>query len=309
MSKRRLGCVLMATLLLWPAGAGAAEVVVLKSSDVPAWRPTLDALRAGASGHTITEYDLRGERSEGERVLTGLKGRGVILVTMGQLAAQVAREVAPESPLIFCMIPDPARIGLLIAPNTTGVAFTIPVKNQLAAFRMVNPRGVRIGVIYSVENVGRQVQEAVKAMGVLRLVVLDRPISSEREVPEALRSLLRGNDAVDALWIPPDPILLGDEARRFLLSETLKASKPVYSFSSALVAEGALVSNGPEYRSIGEQVAELVKRLAGGERGTRIDMLIPRAELVINKRIADKLRVEIPQGALEEARKNGRIIQ
>ena len=75
---------------------------------------------------------------------------------------------------------------------------------------------------------------------------MDRPVASDKDVPQALRALLRGDDAVDALWIPPDPILLGDEARRYMLAETLKAGKPVYSFSAALVAEGALVSNGPD---------------------------------------------------------------
>jgi ABC-type uncharacterized transport system substrate-binding protein len=127
-------------------------------------------------------------------------------------------------------------------------------------------------------------------------------VASEREVPEALRGLLKGEDAVDALWIPPDPVLLGDESRRYILAETLKAGKPVYSFSAALVAEGALVSNGPELGSIGDQAGELVNRLAAGERG-KIEVLIPRAELVINKKIGDKLKVDIPVDALKAAGK------
>ena len=56
--------------------------------------------------------------------------------------------------------------------------------------------------------------------------------------PQALRSLLTGADAVDAIWIPPDPVLLGEESQRHLLAESLKAGKPVYAFSSSLVAEG-----------------------------------------------------------------------
>ena len=49
--------------------AGAAEVAVLKSNEVAAWRPTMDALRRAAGSHNLTEYDLRGDRTEGERVL------------------------------------------------------------------------------------------------------------------------------------------------------------------------------------------------------------------------------------------------
>jgi ABC-type uncharacterized transport system substrate-binding protein len=282
-----------------PAVVGAAEVALLKSSDVAAWRPTLDAFRKGASTHNITEFDLRGDRSEGERVLGALKGRGAILVALGPMAAQVARQFLPDSPLIFGMVQDPGKIGLN-GPAISGVAFSVPVKNQLAAFRMVFPRGTRVGLMSSDD---RMVQEAQKAATVVRVNVTARTVASEKDVPSVLRTLLKGPDAVDALWIPADPVLLADETRRFILSETLKEGKPVFSFSPALVAEGALVSDGPDLVSVGEQLAELVNRTAAGDKTARGTVLVPRAELVINKKIADKLRIEIPEDALRAANK------
>ena len=293
---------LLLALAFSAASASAAEIAVLKSSDSPAWRPAIDNLRRAAAAHTVTEYDLRGDRAEADRVLASLKGKAAVLVTVGPLAAQAAREVAPEIPQVFCMVQDPARLSLVGVPNVTGVAFSIPIKNQLAAFRLVNPRGVRIGVVYNDSNAGRLVEEAQKAATVVRLTLVVRAVASNKDVPEALRALLKGVDAVDALWIPPDPILLGDESRRYVLAETLKAGKPVYSFSATLVAEGALVSNGPDLASIGDQAGELVNRIAGGEKG-KIEMLMPRAELVVNKRIADKLKIEIPADALRAANK------
>ncbi len=298
MIQPRTGAVVALSCLVSVA-ASAADVALLKSSDVPAWLPAVDALRRVAAGHTVIDYDLRGDKAEATRVLGTLKGRSMIVVAMGPLAAQAARETAPEIPLVFCMVPDPAKVGLVGAANTAGVAFAIPVKNQLAAFRMVNPRARRIGVIYNAENVGKLVQEAQKAAPIVRLVVVERPVATEREIPEALRALLQGPDAVDALWIPPDPLLLGNESRHFILSETLKAGRPVYSSMAALVAEGALASNSPDYASIGEQVGELVNRVSAGEK--RGDLLVPRAELLINKKIADKLKVEIPADALKAA--------
>jgi putative ABC transport system substrate-binding protein len=288
----------LACLVLSPSSP-AADVALLKSSEAAPWRPAIDAFRRVAAGHTVIEYDLKGDKAEATRVLGTLKGRSMILVAMGPLAAQTAHETTPELPLVFCMVQDPARSGLAGAANTAGVAFTIPVKNQLAAFRMVNPRARRVGVIYNAENVGRLVQEAQKAAVIVRLVVVEKPVATEREVPEALRSLLQGGDAVDALWFPPDPMLMGAESRRFVLSETLKAGKPVYSSMASLVAEGALASDAPDFPSIGEQVGELVNRIASGDK--RFDMLVPRAELLINKRIADKLKVEVPADALKAA--------
>jgi putative ABC transport system substrate-binding protein len=301
MSVLRLACALALALVACARPAASAEVAILKTSDVVAWRPTLDAMRRALPTHTFAEHDLRGDRAEADRVVAGLKGRsGVIVLALGPLAVQALRDGAPELPLVYGMVQDPAGIGLANAANTFGVSFTIPIKNQLAAFRMVYPRGVRVGVIYSEEHGGRLVQEAVKAAQVVRLVLVERPVQSDREIPEALRSLLRGAEAVDALWIPPDPVLLNDETRRFLLAETLKAGRPVYSFSAALVGEGALVSNGPDLASVGAQLAELVGRAAGGEKG-KGELLIPRAELVINRKIAEKLKIEIPADALKAA--------
>ncbi len=287
--------------LLGASAAGAADVAILKSSDVPAWRAATEALRRVTAAHNVVEHDLRGDRAEAERVLQGLKGKATILVALGPLAAQAAREVLPEAPLVFAMIQDPVRLGLA-GPNVTGVSFSIPIRNQLAAFRLVNPRGVRIGVLYNEENVGRLVQEAQKAASLVRLALVPRSITSDKELPQALRSLLSGADAVDALWMPPDPMIMGDEARRYLLTETLKSGKPVYAFSSALVGEGALVSNGPSLTSIGEQAGELVNRIAAGDKG-KIEIVVPQAELVINTKVAGRLKIEIPQDALGAANK------
>jgi putative ABC transport system substrate-binding protein len=280
--------------------ARAADVAILKSSEVLAWRPAIDAIKRVAAGHSFVEYDLRGDRGEADRVLGTLKNRAVILVAMGPLAAQAAHEVLPNVPLVFCMIQEPAKLGIVPGPNTTGVAFTIPIKNQLAAFRMVNPRGVRLGVIYNEANVGRLIEEAQKASPLVRVALVSRVVASERDVPQALRALLTGSEAADAIWIPPDPVLLGEESQRHILGEATKAGKPVYSFTSSLVEKGALVSNGPDLVSIGELAGDLVNRLGSGERG-RIEMLVPRAELVINKRMAGKLKIEIPPDVLKTA--------
>lgn len=299
---RRPGRLLVIALLAVPVRVGAAEVAVLKSADVAAWKPALEALHRAASAHSISEYDLKGAREEAVRVLAGLKAKATdtLFVAMGPLAAEVARETFPQSRLIFCMIQDPGKLGLLTAPGVTGVAFAVPIRNQLAAFRLVNPEGVRVGVIYTGVESGPFFKEAKAAAATVQLALVGRPIASEKDVPGALRSLLTGGNAVDALWLPADASLLGDDTRRFVMSETLKAGRPVYAFSDALIPEGALVSDGPSIESIGEEVGDLVNRVAGGEKG-RIDMLMPRAELVVNKKIASKLKVEIPDDALQAA--------
>jgi ABC-type uncharacterized transport system substrate-binding protein len=278
---------------------GGAEVIILKSGEQPGVRAAVDALRRSGSAHTFTEFDLGGNRTQGERIAAGLRGRSLILVAVGLLAAEIVRTALPEAPLVFCMVPDPAKAGLIGLPRVGGVASGVPVKNQLAAFRLVNPRGVRIGVLHGPDTAA-SIDDAQKAARLVRVALVPRHVASDREVPQAMREFLSGSEAVDAVWLMGDPVLMGEPTRRFVLSETLKAGRPVYAYSDALIAEGALVSDGPDPVSVGEQVADLVGRIAAGEQGT-LDLLVPRAELVINKKIAGKLKIEIPVDALEAA--------
>jgi putative ABC transport system substrate-binding protein len=294
------GAFALVVLSLAPASAGrAAEVVILKSSEQPGVRGVVDALRRVGASHTFSEFDLAGNRTQGERIAAGLRGRAVILVAVGTLAAQVARAALPETPLVFCMVSDPAAAGLAGVARVGGVAADVPVKNQLAAFRLVNPRGVRIGVLHGSETTDA-IEEAQKGARLVRVVLVPRLVASERDLPQALRELLTGNEAVDAIWILGDPVLVTEQTRRFILGEALKAGRPVYAYSAALIAEGALASDGPDPASVGEQLAELVDRFAAGEKGP-LDLRVPRAELVINKKVAGKLKLDIPADALKAA--------
>jgi ABC-type uncharacterized transport system substrate-binding protein len=291
--------VLAATLAAVAAPGEAAEVVILKSGEQPGVRATVDALRRAGAAHTFTEFVLGGNRAQGERIAAGLRGRTLVMVAVGVLAAEVVRAALPEAPLVFCMVPDPVKAGLIDVPRVGGVVAGVPVKNQLAAFRLVNPRGVRIGVLHGAETAG-SLEDAQKAARLLRVALVPRSVASDREVAQALREMLSGNEAVDAVWLMGDPVLSGEQTRRLVLAETFKAGRPVYAYSEALIAEGALASDGPDPVSVGEQVAELVGRLAAGERGVP-GLLVPRAELVINRKVAAKLKIDVPADALNAA--------
>jgi ABC-type uncharacterized transport system substrate-binding protein len=301
MSRPFLGAVLSLAMSA-ATGLQAAPIVVLKSADAPSWRPALEALRRGLAGQTVAEYDLRGDRAEGQRVVGETLGRAPIYVAFGPIAAQAVRLSAPTSPLVYAMVLDPSGLGLLGVPNCVGVAFQMPVRNQLAALRSVAPQVTRIGVIYSEPSVKAMVDEAVAIAPTLRQVVVPQAVSTPKDVPGALRRLLKGSDAIEALWLVPDPMILGDESRRFLFTQALESGRPVLAFSAALVNEGALVSYGPDIASVGDKVVDLIGRIAANDSSVRGTIVIPNREMVINKTIADRLKLEIPADALAAAK-------
>lgn len=294
---------LLAVGLAAPRPAPAAEIALVMSSDVPAWKPVVDALRTAVPGHNVTTYDLRSSRTEAERLLPGLKGSAAVVVAMGPMAAQAARDMAGDVPLVYSMVSDPAAVGTLEGPNVTGVAYDVPPRNQLVAFRAVNPKATRIGVIVNAAGLSRQMEDARRAGSAMRLDLVLRHVPSLQAVPQAVRDLLGGPEPVDAIWLPPDPMVLGEETRRFVMEAAARAGKPVYGSNASMVKEGALVSNNPELTSIGQSVGGLVNRIARGEKAGRLAVVVPRAEVVINKRIADQLRLSIPEEALRAAQR------
>jgi putative ABC transport system substrate-binding protein len=224
------------------------------------------------------------------------------VVAVGPLAARAARELLPELPLVYCMVPELADAGLQGAANTTGVAYFAPVRNQLAAFRAVNPSAKRIGLLVSAGAGERLAEEARKAGSGLGLEVVVAPVASPARVPQSVRDLLGATPPVDALWLLPDPILSDASARRFVLSTALEARKPVYGYSSGLVMEGALVSHAPELASIGQGAGELVGRILAGQKPERLPPVVPRSEVLINKKVADHLRLVLTPQVLQAAR-------
>jgi putative tryptophan/tyrosine transport system substrate-binding protein len=280
--------------------AEAADIAVVKSGPVPAWQAAIDALRAATPGHAVTEYDLANNGANAKRVLSGLRGK--VVVAFGPLAAQSVRAVAPEVPLVYCMVPDLAEAGLQGGANTTGVAFFTPMRNQLVAFRAVNPVAKRIGIIVSTDAGRRYAEEARRGASSLGLEVVVLSVGSLTDVPPTVRDMIGGRQPVDALWMVPDALLSDTLTRRFIFSTTLEAHKPVYGYSAAQVAEGALVSHVPDFASVGQSAGELAARILAGQKPERLPPVVPRAEVVINQKVASALRLSLSPQVVQAAK-------
>ena len=127
--------------------ARAQDIVILKSHDLEPFNQALAGF-VGACPTHITAYDLRGSKKEENSIvqrLTATKPR--LVVAIGPLAAQVARERLPDLPSIFVMVSNPPKYGLQGA-NIAGVSLDIPVKIQLAMYKSLVPTLKTLGVIY-----------------------------------------------------------------------------------------------------------------------------------------------------------------
>jgi putative ABC transport system substrate-binding protein len=294
----------MVLSLLWLVSctqAMAQGIVVLKSHNFEPFNQAMAGFVAACPMH-VTEYDLRGTKQEESSIiqrLTTAKPR--LIVAIGPLAAQVAREHLPEIPLIFVMVSNPPKHGLYGA-NLAGVSLDIPVQTQLAMYKSLVPTLKTLGVIYDPAKTGTMVLEARSSVATLGLQLLAAPVSTPKEVPAALRSLL---GKIEALWMVPDDTVVTPDSFKFLLLTALENNLPFVTVSDIFVEAGALASLSPDYTDVGRQGCQLATALTSGRLRPADAMVVPPAKvnLAINLKTADKIGLRLPPEVIQSADK------
>ena len=281
--------------------ARAEDIVILKSHDLEPFNQAVAGFVAACPEH-ITEYDLRGTKKEESSIiqrLTAAKPR--LIVAIGPLAAQVAREHLRNVPMIFVMVSNPPKHGLQGA-NLAGVSLDIPVQLQLARYKALVPTLQTLGVIYDPTKTGAMVTEARATVATLGLQLLAAPVSTPKEVPAALRSLL---GKMDALWMLPDDTVVTPESFKFLLLTAFENNLPFVTVSDIFVEAGALASLSPDYTDVGRQGCQLATDLESGRLRPAEVMVVPPAKLnlAINLKTASKIGLTLPPEVIQSANK------
>jgi putative ABC transport system substrate-binding protein len=283
-----------------PASADAREIAILKSSDIAPYNQAIEGFKSVAtSGSTYTEYDVQGDLERGRKLARKIRASQADLVlAVGLKAALAAKLEIVDTPIIFCMVLDPAKAELQ-APNMTGILIEVPIDRQLASMRSVLPSLKRLGVLYDPAKTTALVDEAYRQAKAIGLEVSAQPVSSAKDVPAGLRAVL---PKVDALWLIPDSTVLTEDSIKFLLMAALEQSVPVIGFSSEFVRSGALLGLSVSYQDVGEQAGFLADKILRGRAPISQAALPPEnVRLTINMKTAKYLGLTIPQTIVEKA--------
>ncbi len=280
--------------LTWPSILFATEVVILKSSDIAAYNQAITGFKAALPKTiALTEYDLQGDLEKGRKLARKIRASDPALVfAVGLKAAKAAQLEIVDIPVVYAMVLDPAKYGL-DTPNMTGVLLEIPLERQLSALRSVLPEVRRIGALYDPAKTSTMIAEAQRLAKLDRTELITGTVSSEKEVPAALRSLLA---SIGALWLMPDSTVLTDESLRFILNTALEQHIPVIGFSREFARSGALLSLSVNYGDIGRQAGQLTRRLLDGRLSLPMKPVSPdRIETGINLKTAKFLGIDVPK--------------
>ena len=293
--------VLLVCLLASFSPAAAADIAILKSSDIAAYEQAVLGLKAElAEIGTLTEYDLQGDLAKGRKLARKIRASDAsVVVAIGLKAALAAKLEIVDVPVIYCMVLDPEKYDLR-APNLAGISLRVPVERQLATIRSLLPKAKQIGVLYDPDKTAALIEEARRAAARAGVELVERHVRSEKELPATLRALL---PKVDGIWLVPDSTVLTEDSLRFILNTTLDHNVPVVGFSSEFVRNGALASLSINPEDIGHQAGVMARRLlaAGHVSGLQPTVLPDRVRLAVNLKTARYLGLMIPQEIVARA--------
>ena len=276
------------------AGALAAEIAILKSSNISAYDQAITGFKSTApTGVIYSEYDVQGDLEQGRRLARKIRtSEASLVVAVGLKAALAAKLEIVDIPIVYMMILDPSKHNLT-APNMTGTLLEIPAERQFKILRAFLPELRRLGVLSNSSVNPAKLKDTIAQANAQSFQLQSFPVDSEKEVPQQLRTLL---GSVDALLLVPDSTVLTNESIGFILEGALARRVPVIGFSPEFTRLGALLSLSMSYGEVGRETGLLAKRILDGDRKLPAKPIpIERLKITVNLKTARFLGIDFPK--------------
>lgn len=271
----------------------AYDITVIKSDNVKLYNDALEGFKSSCNC-TVEVVDLA--RHDGSSAVKDiLDASPDAVVAVGSKAYRVVRSL--KSLPVFTMLTypfDKSKNG-----NIWWVSTDTQPARYLAAMSEVLPRAVRIGIVFNPALSGAYASELARTGKEKGLQLILKEVSSPRDVPAALSSM---SGEIDLLMMIPDTTVASDDAMASMVTFSYQNTVPIMTFSRRFLTMGALLSFEIDPFDIGAQTGDLAMVvLRNGDAKARGIYYARKAVLTINRKIATKLGIRIPDRVLRKA--------
>jgi putative tryptophan/tyrosine transport system substrate-binding protein len=301
----RIRLVLIAALLSlgFPAAARAGEVVIVLSGDnLPYVQAETGLKKQFATEKRETRsVALRDVSAKGLDATVGDKAD--LVVAVGTAAAVWLHAQLPAAtPLVYCMVADPATFRLTEGRTTYGVSTDVAAKPQLGLIAEALPKARTLGILYRSNTLQGQrqiknLEETLPKDWQLKPVALDKYDS----VADAVDALMK--QQVDVVWTTADSTVYDTASVRALLLASLRTNTPVFGYSAAFVKAGALFGISVDPEAQGKQAATLALTLLKGAGDTKLQLVnAPESfQIAVNLIVASQIGLQLPADIVQRA--------
>jgi ABC-type uncharacterized transport system substrate-binding protein len=265
------------------------KLVVLVSDESPAFVDVANGIVARSTPRPEI-YNLKGDATRASEVIRTIAvSNDTIVVAVGMVAANAARQLQGKR-VIFCQVFNPEQAGL-ITPWMRGVSALPPAAKSLRAWKRLDPRLTRVGVITGdgLDDLLNEARAAARENGLHLTVVTVR---SDKEMLYAYK---RMHAKIEGFWLIPDNRVLSSDVLRELMAFSVKQGKQVMVFSPELLQHGGVISVESDPQDIATLVLARVREIGGARvvPGPAVSRLT-QVRVQVNSMMAKALGIKTP---------------
>lgn len=213
-----------------------------------------------------------------------------LIITLGQRAGDVMRELNTGIPILHALIPQAAYQRLSEDTQRSAIYLDQPIGRLLRLASIIRP-DPHIGLLLSPLTKALQDELIVEAMQ-QSIPISYRNVGSTAVVGPLLKEVLEESNILLAL---PDPNIFNRTTIFNILLSSYHKKIPVIGFSSAYVKAGALIAAYSTPDDIARHLAEYINSYLNSGAGRLPDPIYPKYFSVsVNHNVARSLGISLP---------------
>jgi hypothetical protein len=261
---------------------GAQEVVSVLSSNSWYYREALDGFMK-AFGSSVPVMNLSDKIPN-------------VTETVVAFGAQAALQpYAYGVSLIYCIAPGARLESKNYGKPPIRVEMLPPPTVLLAKLKELQPALGKLAVFWVSDSTSDYLEKLKKSAKTIAIKIESEKLASLDELPDRLRALKSAG--VDALWLPPDPILLNVHTFGVFREYSWSNAVPLYASSLGLAENGATAAVVADYSAIGRAAAMAAKQAK--ELGGETVVYPSTSRTNVNMTAVGNVHLVIPKKALE----------
>ncbi|MDO5708362.1 MAG: ABC transporter substrate-binding protein [Andreesenia angusta] len=227
-----------------------------------------------------------------------------LLFGISTQSAQALYNADKETPILITAVTDPVGAELVKSlekpeTNVTGTTDNIDIEVQFKLIKELLPEAKKIGMLFNSaeQNSEVQVKEAKEKASEYDFEIVEGGVTGTNDVAQVTDSII---DDVDAIYVPTDNVVVS--SLPIVFDRTIEKKIPIIGSERGQVENGALATEGINYKELGYKTGEMAIKILKGEKPE--SMPVEKTEeftLTVNKETLEKLGLELPDSLKERA--------